>query len=42
MNVDLVNPFIDATLHVLKTMSSTEAVPGKAYIKEDKQARGVM
>lgn len=40
MNVDLVNPFIDATLHVLKTMSSTEAVPGKPYIKEDKQARG--
>ncbi|MBW2096079.1 MAG: chemotaxis protein CheX [Deltaproteobacteria bacterium] len=40
MDVELVNPFIEATLHVLRTMSSTEATPGKPYVKKDQHARG--
>ena len=40
MDIRLVNPFIDATLHVLKTIAATEAVAGKPYIKKDHQARG--
>lgn len=40
MDVRLVNPFIDATLHVLKTMASVEAKPGKPYIKKAQRAAG--
>ena len=40
MDVKLINPFIDATLHVLETMASTRAMPGKPYLKKDKVARG--
>ncbi|MDY7036386.1 MAG: chemotaxis protein CheX [Thermodesulfobacteriota bacterium] len=40
MDVKLINPFIDATLHVLETIASTSAMPGKPYLKKDKVARG--
>lgn len=40
MDVSYVNPFIDATLCVLKTMASTEAEVGKPYIKKDTTAMG--
>ena len=40
MDVTLVNPFIDATLHVLETMASTKARAGKPYLKKDFVAKG--
>jgi len=40
VNVEYINPFIDATLNVLKTMSRTEAMPGKPYLKKDQKALG--
>ena len=40
MDVNLINPFIDATLNVLETMASTKARAGKPYIKKDQVARG--
>jgi chemotaxis protein CheX len=40
MNVAFMNPFLSATISVLKTMAFTEAVPGKPYLKKDKIARG--
>lgn len=40
MDVQYINPFISATVHVLKTMAHTEAKPGKPYLKKDKVAQG--
>lgn len=40
MDVELINPFIDATLNVLETMAFTKAKAGKPYVKRDKVARG--
>jgi chemotaxis protein CheX len=40
MDVNLINPFIDATLNVLETMASTKVQPGKPYLKKDEVARG--
>ena len=40
MEVDLINPFIDAPVHVLETMASTKAEAGKPYLKKDQVARG--
>lgn len=40
MDVRLINPFIDATLHVLETMASTKVQPGKPYLKKNQVARG--
>jgi len=40
MDVNLINPFIDATLHVLATMASTKAKAGRPYLKKDQVARG--
>lgn len=40
MDVKLVNPFIDATLHVLDTLASTKVDPGKPFLKKDSVARG--
>lgn len=40
MDVNLINPFIDATLNVLETMTSTKAEPGKPYLKKDQVATG--
>lgn len=40
MDVKLINPFINATLHVLETMASTKPEAGKPYLKKDEVARG--
>jgi chemotaxis protein CheX len=40
MDVNVINPFIDSTLHVLNTIASTEAKPGKPFLKKDQIARG--
>ena len=40
MDVKVINPFIEATLHVLETMASTKAASGKPYMKKDKVAAG--
>ena len=40
MDVQYINPFINATVHVLKTMASLEAKAGRPYLKNDKLARG--
>ncbi len=40
MDVNLVNPFIDATVNVLETMAFTKAQANKPYLKEDDMARG--
>jgi chemotaxis protein CheX len=40
MDVEMINPFINGALHVLKTMASTEAKAGKAYVKKDRVAKG--
>ncbi len=40
MDVELVNPFIDATMKVLETMASTKAQAGKPFLKNDGMARG--
>jgi chemotaxis protein CheX len=40
MDVALVNPFIQATLHVLSSMASTKATAGKPYLKKDSFAKG--
>lgn len=40
MDVSLINPFIDSTLHVLRTIAKTEAKPGKPFLKKDQVATG--
>lgn len=40
MDVSFINPFITATLHVLKTIAQVEVSAGKPYVKKDKIARG--
>ncbi len=40
MDAQLVNCFVDSTLHVLNVMASTRAEPGEAYVKENQIARG--
>ncbi len=40
MNVEFINPFLRATLNVLKTMAFTEATAGKPYVKKDQIAGG--
>lgn len=40
MDVALINPFIDATLHVLSSIAFTNAVAGKPYLKKDSVAVG--
>lgn len=40
MDVKFINPFLDGTIHVLKTMTMTEPVAGKPYLKKDNQAKG--
>lgn len=40
MDVSLVNPFIEATLHVLSSMAFTKASAGKPYLKKDTIAKG--
>ena len=40
MDVKLVNPFIEATLHVLSSMAFTRATAGKPFLKKDSLASG--
>ena len=40
MDVQFINPFMTATVHVLKTIARTDVSAGKPYIKKDNIARG--
>ncbi len=40
MNVELVNPFLDAIVNVLSVMAQTDAKAGKPYIKKGDMAMG--
>jgi chemotaxis protein CheX len=40
MDVQLVNPFIDATIHVLSSLAFTAAHVGRPYLKQDAVAQG--
>lgn len=40
MDVRYINPFIESTIHVLKTMASTSVNGGTPYLKQDQVARG--
>ena len=40
MKAEFINPFLDATVSVLKTMASLEATPGKPFIKKDSASSG--
>ncbi|MEN6439594.1 MAG: chemotaxis protein CheX [Syntrophobacter sp.] len=40
MNVKVINPFLAAAMHVLKTMAGLDAKPGKPFLKKDDIAMG--
>ena len=40
MDVKYINPFLEATINVLKTMAFTEVIPQKPYLKKDHVAEG--
>lgn len=40
MNVKVINPFLAATMHVLKTMAGVDAKPGKPFLKKNDIALG--
>jgi len=40
MDVKLINPFLTAVMHVLKTMAGIDARPGKPFLKKDDRAMG--
>ena len=40
MDVKIVNPFLAAAMHVLKTMAQVDAKPGKPFLKKDDPAIG--
>jgi chemotaxis protein CheX len=40
MDVRFINPFLEGTINVLKTMAMIEPRAGKPYLKEGKQAKG--
>ena len=40
MDVRFVNPFLEGTISVLKTMAMTEPIAGKPYLKKGGQAKG--
>jgi len=40
MDVKLINPFLTAAMHVLKTMAGIDARPGKPFVKTDDVAIG--
>ena len=42
MDASLINPFIESTISVLKTMAQTEPVPGKPFVKKDNKTWGVL
>jgi chemotaxis protein CheX len=40
MKAELINPFLESTVSVLKTMASINPIPGKPYIKNGTTATG--
>ncbi len=40
MKADIINPFLEATTSVLRTVASIESIPGKPYIKNGATAVG--
>lgn len=40
MDIRYINPFLEATIHVLKTMAFVNSKPEKPYIKKDEIAKG--
>ncbi|HYA40334.1 MAG TPA: chemotaxis protein CheX [Syntrophobacteraceae bacterium] len=40
MDVKLINPFLAASMHVLKTMAGVDARPGKPFLKKTDEAVG--
>jgi len=40
MDVKMINPFLAAAMHVLKTMAGIDARPGKPFLKKDNLAVG--
>ncbi|MBU0514192.1 MAG: chemotaxis protein CheX [Proteobacteria bacterium] len=40
MEVKYINPFLNATINVIKTMAFVDARPGKPYVKKDDAAVG--
>ncbi len=40
MNVEFINPFLRATVNVIKTMAFTDCNPGKPYLKKEAVAAG--
>lgn len=40
MNVEFINPFLEAIRNVLSTMAQTQATPQKPILKKDKRAMG--
>jgi len=40
MNVKFINPFLEGTIEVLKTMAFIEPRPGKPFLKKDNLAKG--
>jgi chemotaxis protein CheX len=40
LQAEFINPFLDATVSVLKTMARVEPVPGKPYLKKDGNSTG--
>jgi len=40
MNVEFINPFINATMSVMETMCMLPSTPGSPYLKEGREAMG--
>lgn len=40
MKAEFINPFLEATISVLKTMASVDPIPGKPYVKKESSAIG--
>lgn len=40
MDVRFINPFLEGTVSVIKTMAFLDPVPGKPYLKKDNLAKG--
>jgi chemotaxis protein CheX len=40
MKADFINPFLEATVSVLKTMANLEPAPGKPYLKKEANSMG--
>jgi chemotaxis protein CheX len=40
MNVDVINAFLNSSIHVLKVMASLDATAGKPFLKKDRLATG--